>query len=184
MKTVIYIVSVLLIISLIGCKRDSTEDLAATSTWQSPQGTYEGTCEVDGDAIIHQFAKIVYEFNEPNMSFAINAYDNSNTCGLEAQYLSQKTLYTFSDPTETKDLIKLTAQESTLTLLKSNDVDWANAVSYCGHSNWAVGVPMDLSGQTCENGPEFEQVGTVRYLSVILEGDTIIVDSTSYQQIN
>ena len=183
MKASAYIVLLILLISVLGCKRDSAEDIGIDgSGWQAPQGTYEGPCLIDGDAIIHQFAKIVYEFNSPNVSFAINAYDNSDTCDPAAQYLSQKTEYTFFEPTETKNLIKLSAQDSTLTLFKSNDADWANAVTYCGYSDWKVDVPVILSGKTCKNGPKFVQVGTERYLSVILEGDTIIVDSIVYQR--
>ena len=184
MKLITHIVLILLIASLISCKRDSTEDSSGTSAWQAPQGTFEGPCLVDGNPIIHQFAKIVYEFNEPTVSYAINAYDNSDICAPESQYSSQKTEYTFSEPAETKNLIKLTAQESTLTLFRGNDVGWANAVAYCEYSAWVVDVPAVLSGKTCENGPVFEQVGTVRYLSVTLEGDTLTVDSTDYQRSN
>ncbi|MEK2690239.1 hypothetical protein [Bdellovibrio sp. GT3] len=154
MKTTIFLLSTSLL--LMGCMK---EELLPSSALEG--GTWKTGCSYSGSNSTYQINTA--SFSGGNFTQSMTVY-GSSSCASSLIKIDNTGTYLVGDKLATSDSIELdmTLGSMNLTPLDATLVTNYNAATYCGYSDWSLGVAKSVAGRTCDTST-MAPVGTVQY---------------------
>lgn len=144
------------VFSLFGCTK---EELLPSSSLEG--GTWKTACQ--------SISSGGYQINTASFSGGQFVQGSSiyatSSCASAAAKMEIKGTYVIGDkisPTSNSVMIDETLSSFKMTLYDSSAVSSYNSATYCGYSDWAVGVAKDIAGRNC-GGSTAPTVGEVNY---------------------
>lgn len=133
---------VLLLAFVIACKGGGGGSSVISSAAVA-NGVYQVCQDQTDDGV--SFRSTVY-LNESMLS-EVSVYYTGLGCGAGNEDYEERATYSY---TKSGASYRLVFEGLTATSLSNSDLTWNNTNTYCGYANWALNVPKNILGQSCQ----------------------------------
>ena len=160
---------ILIALSFAACSKNSNAQSnsqagVASQTLTSLQGKWiESNCQTFGSGGSQTSGQLLLTITESQWTYSYRSFKTPNCAGSISSSIDSQFTYSVPGATTTDPnllYVDLKMGQISATMLDQDTANAVNAISYCGYSDWVVGVPKDLDGNTCIKG---WSTGTMQY---------------------